>query len=161
MAAQVPGAPADVEMYSQSSTSIEISWSTPDNGGTPLTDYRIYSDQASNGASFVEIIPSTGLVNNYAINFGIAADSVYQFKVLAVNALGNSELSLASEGIRAATVPQTPSHPILVSATTSEIVIRWNEPAFDGGSAILFYSVYISTDSSDYQLYLDTLSGSE
>lgn len=77
MAAQVPGAPIDVLMHSQSATNIQISWSTPDNGGTPLTDYRIYSDQASNGASFVEIIPSTDLVNNYAIDFGISADSVY------------------------------------------------------------------------------------
>jgi hypothetical protein len=92
-------------MYSQSATSIQISWQTPDHGGTPITTYRIYSDQATNGVSFVEIVPSTSLVNIYSIDFGIASDSVYQFKVLAANALGNSDLSLASEAIRAATVP--------------------------------------------------------
>lgn len=90
-------------MYSQSATSIQISWLTPDNGGTPLTTYKIYSDQAT--YNFVEIVPSTGLVNTYTIDFGIAANSVYMFKVLAANALGNSELSIASEPIRAASVP--------------------------------------------------------
>ena len=54
---------------------------------------------------FVEIVPSTGLVNTYEIDFGITADLVYKFKVVAGNFVGNSELSLESDGIRAASVP--------------------------------------------------------
>jgi hypothetical protein len=44
MAAKVPNAPNNVHMTDQSATSIEITWERPDNGGTPLTTYTIYSD---------------------------------------------------------------------------------------------------------------------
>ena len=61
MAATVPNAVQEVTMVSQSATAIEIAWTTPDNGGTPLVTYKIYSDQAA--SDFIEIIPSTGVVN--------------------------------------------------------------------------------------------------
>jgi hypothetical protein len=35
----------------------------------------------SGGASFIEIVPSTGLVNKYVIDSGITADLLYIFKV--------------------------------------------------------------------------------
>ena len=110
-------------MTDQSATSIEITWERPDNGGTPLTTYTIYSDQATNGVTFTEIIASTGLVTTYVITDGIVTDSIYQFKVLATNVLGNGELSDASDPIRAASVPDQPDTPAKVSATTSEITI--------------------------------------
>jgi hypothetical protein len=81
MAATIPHAPFDVQMESQNATSIGIRWSTPDNGGTFLTTYKIFSDMNSGGASFIEIVPSTGLVNKYVIDSGITADLLYIFKV--------------------------------------------------------------------------------
>lgn len=79
MAATVPSAVQEVKMVSQSGTAIKIQWTTPDDGGTPLTTYKIYSDQATN--TFVEIIPSTGVVNTFTIDAGLVIDSVYRFKV--------------------------------------------------------------------------------
>jgi hypothetical protein len=144
-------------MDSQSATSIGIAWDTPDNGGTPLTSYKIYSDLATDGASYTEIIPSTGLVNSYLIDFSITADSVYRFKVLAVNVLGDSPLSPASDPIRAATVPSNLAQPQLVEATTSQVTISWLAPTYDGGSPVLFYSVYTSTGSAlNMQHHADT-----
>jgi hypothetical protein len=49
----------------------------PDNGGTALTTYTIYSDQASSGVTFTAIVASTGLVTSYIITDGIVMDSVY------------------------------------------------------------------------------------
>jgi hypothetical protein len=114
MAARVPNAPTNVQMSSQSSTAISISWEKPDNGGSPLTSYRIFSDQATDGTTFSEIVPSTGLTITFEIDFGISADFVYRFKVAAVNAVGVSELSVASDPIRAASVPQTPGQPVII-----------------------------------------------
>lgn len=81
MAATVPLPPYDLQMESQNATSIGIRWATPDNGGTFLTTYKIFSDMNSGGASFTEIVPSTGLVNKYVIDSGISADHLYMFKV--------------------------------------------------------------------------------
>lgn len=91
MAAKVPNAPTNVHMIDQSATMIEISWETPDNGGTPLTTFTIYSDQGTDGATFTEIVSSTGLVTTYAITDGIIEDSVYQFKVQASNVQGRGD----------------------------------------------------------------------
>jgi hypothetical protein len=81
MAARVPFPPLNVEMETQSASSISIKWETPNDGGTPLTTYKIYSDLATNGLSYSEIEPSTGLVNTYLISSGINVDQVYRFKV--------------------------------------------------------------------------------
>lgn len=82
MAAKIPNAPTNVHMTSQSATAITIGWEAPDNGGTPLTTYSIYSDGATNGLTWTEIIPSTGLVTTYQISDSfIVVDSVYMFKV--------------------------------------------------------------------------------
>jgi hypothetical protein len=67
---------------------------------------------SSNGLTFTEIIPSTGLVNTYLISSNINVDFVYQFKVQAFNALGAGEISEASAGIRAATIPFAPGQPV-------------------------------------------------
>jgi hypothetical protein len=71
-------------------------------------------------------------------------DSIYQFKVLATNVLGDGELSLASDPIRAASVPDQPDTPAKVSATTSEITIQWAAPNYNGGNSVTDYLVYIS-----------------
>jgi hypothetical protein len=114
----------------------------------------IYSDEASGGTAFVEIIPNTGLVNTYEITSGIVADSVYQFKVTAVNVQGESAQSIASNPIRAADKPSQPHMPVKVSATTSTITISWNAPTYNGGNALTDYSVYISTATNDNYVQL-------
>ena len=69
MAASVPDAPFDLTLVAQSPTANTISWSSPYNGGTPLTDYKIWWDGASGGdiSPFVEKEGSTGLVLEYTI----------------------------------------------------------------------------------------------
>lgn len=76
MAARVPNAPTSVSLVKQTAGYIEISWVTPDNGGTPLKTYNIYHDGATNGATFSEVVTSTGLVNQYIVT-SVVADSVY------------------------------------------------------------------------------------
>jgi hypothetical protein len=63
LAARVPFAPQNVIMISQSATSIVIAWDTPDNGGSPILTYKVFSDLATNGLTYAEIVASTGLVN--------------------------------------------------------------------------------------------------
>jgi hypothetical protein len=62
-----------------------------------------------------------------------------------VNALGDGALSDPSPGIRAATEPSAPGTPVKVSATTSNIVIQWAAPSYNGGTSLTLYSVYVTT----------------
>jgi Fibronectin type III domain len=77
IAGRVPTAPINVRLLSQNATSITIVWTTPDNGGSPITTYKIFSDSNSNGVTFTEIISSTGLVNNFTLTVGIVTNLAY------------------------------------------------------------------------------------
>ena len=78
MAAQVPSAPTNVVMVTQSATQIQISWQVSDNGGTPLLTYRIYSNGGTGGSTFSQIVPDIGgTASTYTITSGIVTDQVY------------------------------------------------------------------------------------
>lgn len=55
-----------------------------------MLTYKIYSNGGTGGSSFSEIVPDIGsTAPTYTITSNIVTDQVYQFKVLAVNALGD------------------------------------------------------------------------
>lgn len=149
MAAAVPDVPLLPTLVSQSATTIEIAWVEPYDGGTPVTNYKIWWDNASGGlpATFVEKIGSTGNVLTFEIDSGIITDSVYQISVKAVNVIGGSDLSPAIT-VRAASVPVAPAAPtknsvVHADATTTAITIDWLAPTYDGGNDVTGYSVYM------------------
>lgn len=59
MAASVPSAPSSFSTVAQSTTSITISWTEPDNGGTAITDYEIDWDQGSQTNSWTSLVTTT------------------------------------------------------------------------------------------------------
>ena len=70
---------------------------------------------------------------------GVTPGENYSFKVLATNAVGESLLSLATT-IKAATVPDAPSKPVLVDQQPSYIEFNWNTP-YDGYDSIIDYRI--------------------
>lgn len=67
----------------------------------------------------------------------------YKFRVLAINRVGESDLSAFSDVIVAATVPARPDQPRLVSATSTSITLEFDKVSDNGGSAISNYNLYI------------------
>lgn len=73
----------------------------------------------------------------------VVAGKTYSFKISAVNIVGEGNLSSSIE-IIAAYLPSTPPTPTYVSADSSpQITIQWGAPAYDGGSPIVNYRVYM------------------
>jgi titin len=81
-------------------------------------------------------------VTQYTISTNIITDSVYQFAVKAVNVIGSSDLS-SEIAIRAAQAPDAPAAPVKQSSTLTSITIQWSAPAYNGGSAVTGYRVYM------------------
>lgn len=79
MAAAVPDPPLDLTLVSQGPTAITIKWTPPYNGGTDLSNYKIWWDNASGGATstFIEKEGSTGLVTQFTIQTNIVTNNVY------------------------------------------------------------------------------------
>ena len=107
MAAQVPDAPTDLEATHSSDTSITIEWNDPGaDGGSPVTDFKIYWNAGVDNGNFVLLQDTNFGFNTFTKQGdGITADSYYEFKVVAVNAVGDSSPSLKTR-IIVASVPE-------------------------------------------------------
>ncbi|MFN2455015.1 MAG: PKD domain-containing protein [Pyrinomonadaceae bacterium] len=88
----VPGSP--LATATSDSTGVHLAWSEPDNGGTPITGYRVY--RRTDGSTQKTLLADVGTYRNYD---DPSADpgANYFYTVTAVNAVGESPLSDCSE----------------------------------------------------------------
>jgi hypothetical protein len=88
--------------------SLSISWVAPSNGGDSITDYKVYWDQAMD--TYIVIGSSTAGLTNFVKALaadGSNAGKTYNFKISALNSVGESPLSDAY-AVVASTIPDPP-----------------------------------------------------
>jgi len=123
---------------------IRISWNIPYDGGSPILGYTILFDGGV--GSFAPLAPTVTdpLVTTYditSVDHGIVAGTVYQFEVLAVNAVGQSSPS-SPVSIRAATISSEPINLHVISSSFNSITFGWSAPLDSGGTPVIDYKVY-------------------
>lgn len=120
-------------------TGLVVSFSTPANGGVPITNYDYSTDGGDtwatrSPASTVSPLMITGLTNG----------TTYSVAVRAVNSVGNGPASGVVDG----TPRTTPGTPSIVGGTIvgvgGDLDVDFTAPTSDGGSSILTYQY--STD---------------
>jgi hypothetical protein len=117
---------------------MEIRWQEPNDGGSNITHYTVEWDEGRGNDQFYHLGETEGYTT---FEVGIHNSAYYEggeqyiFRVLATNAVGESEWSIESEAIIAAEVPTKPTQPELVERTREHITIRWSVES-DGGSQI-------------------------
>lgn len=117
LAAIAPTAPINLLRVASNDSLLTFSWSPPvDNGGIPVTDYQVMWDYGNSGTSYVTIATTTSGLLQYTKSSDLIRGETYNFKVMAVNAVGISVPSSALALI-AAQEPLTPNAPIKVSAS--------------------------------------------
>jgi alpha-tubulin suppressor-like RCC1 family protein len=96
--AVIPSAPREVRWISRDMSSVSLSWSAPaDDGGTPVSDYRIqYSDDGVDWTTFNDGISA----GTQATVSGLRSGTTYEFRVAAI-----SEPGLGLFGTTAAVTP--------------------------------------------------------
>ena len=111
-------------------------------GGSPITDYKVYYDNAL-GGSFFELAETTNPDLYYTL-MTVEPGLSYRFKITALNAVGES-LKSSEVAIIASSLPSIPGTPQKVSADDSpQITIQWSIPDYDGGSDIVSYKIYMN-----------------
>jgi hypothetical protein len=100
----VPGIPTSLSASAVSSTQIGLSWSAPayDGNGT-ITGYQIERKVAA--GFFATLVADTGDTDTTYEDTGLTAETLYAYRVSAINAIGTSSASTEAS----ATTPKTPT----------------------------------------------------
>jgi Ca2+-binding RTX toxin-like protein len=140
VAATVPAAPTGVSA-SPGIRSATVRWTAPaPDGGPPVTEYRV---QVRTGTTVVTTITGIAPTATSTVVTGLANGTAYNFRVRAVNGIGNSPLSAASATVTTPGLPGAPPAVVATSGAAGGAVtasVTWGAAA-PNGSAITGYVV--------------------
>src|SRR5439155_1707476 len=141
-----PGAPRDLGAVAGDAT-VALAWSSPSSdGGSTITNYKVYRGTISGQLSFLATLPNVLSYTDSAVTNG----QTYYYKVTAVNAVGEGPRSNDASGTP--TSSQTvPAPPRQLNATPgdAQITLTWLAPSSDGRSPITGYTIYRGTNSGN------------
>lgn len=139
--ATVPGAPSATAVGIAGGA--ELSWTTPDSGGSTIIGYNVYRGNRPGGEGTQPVAQL--VAGNSFVDSGLASGTTYYYTVSAVNGVGEGppspEVSATSA---AASVPAAPV--VTAAGQTQAAHLSWTPPA-DGGSTLTGYKVYRATVS--------------
>lgn len=127
-----PGAPSTPIVTAVQDSTIVLSWSAGPNNGSPVTSYTVHGAQGFSRSCASTTCTIAGLTN----------DVEYSFTVTAVNGIGESDASGASESARPDARPDAPGQPE-VAFGDSSLSVSWQVPG-SRGSAVTSYTVRLS-----------------
>jgi titin len=132
------------------SSSVLVEWNAPhDNGGSRITGYIVEYREIDH---FRWLRAGTTDAYTLALEFGrLREGHEYLFRVIAVNAVGESdpvEVDMAIRPLREREPPSSPGGPLVVTDVHKHsMTLTWQPPASDGGAPITGYIVEIRDTS--------------
>jgi len=128
-----PAAPTGVTAVAQSVSSIRVSW----NPVPGATSYRVYYGTSSLS---ITILVNSTITDTFYEHTGLAANTTYHYRVVAVNGAGDSDYS---SSVSATTRINSPTGVSATAQSTSSISVSWNP--LSGATS---YKVYYTTGNS-------------
>lgn len=141
---EVPEQPKNLRINLQQSRSLQLTWSQPFAGNSPIEEYIIQYKPISHLWQSAEKISVTGAQSLINIDNLHPATS-YHTRIAAVNKLGTSEFS---EMVQVTTLEEVPSGPPQnvhgEAKSSTEILIHWDAPEKDewNGNLLGYYVGY-------------------
>jgi hypothetical protein len=121
---------------------IQVSWTVPPDGGSPIDGYDLLRGTASGGETY---LASTDPTQTSYVDTAVTSGTTYYYEAVAVNAVGDSEPS--NEVGAAPYIPSVPQPPVISGTGGDQMVqLAWPAPA-DGGLPITGYNIYKGTRS--------------
>ena len=143
----VPGAPTSLTATASGTTTINLSWTAPaDGGGSAITGYRI--EVSPNGtSSWTNRVATTGNTNTTYAHTGLSAGTTRHYRVSAINSVGTGAASNV-DNATTTTVPGAPTSLTATASGTTTINLDWTAPSDNGGSAITGYRIEVSPNGT-------------
>lgn len=134
---QVTGLVATASIASE----IDLSWTAPYNGGSPITGYKIERESPV-GGGWSTLVSNTGNTNTTYSDTGLEQDTQYNYRVSAINTIGiGTPSSEASDTTGKCQKPSKVENAGATSIHPNSIGLSWSEPLDDGGCPILGYEI--------------------
>jgi len=143
-----PGQPRDLSAIPGNGL-VTLTWTAPlSNGGSPITSYSITNNYSEGTVTFLTAVSATvsGLTNKS-----------YDFSLVAITAVGNSQTPAIYNGVIPFTTPSAPTG-ILATAGNAKVDLSWNS-AISNGSTITNYRIEISGNLSTWATFATVSSG--
>src|SRR5262249_20484531 len=134
-----------------SSSTVSLSWSAPaSDGGSAITNYRIYRGTTSGGES---LLTTAGNVTSYT-DTTLTNGTTYYNDVAEGKAVGTGGPPNGRYR-NPATAPGAPTIPT-ATAGSGSVALAWSAPASNGGTPITGYRIYRGTTSGGESLLTTT-----
>jgi len=140
---ELPGAPSAPEVNDVTKESCVLTWTPPESdGGTEITGYLV---ERSTGQSARWIRVTKDPVPDATLTVtDLIEDNEYEFRVIAINKVGEGPCGPKSGIIKAKDPwekPSKPDAPEIKKVAKTSVTLSWKPPSSDGGSAIFNYVV--------------------
>jgi fibronectin type 3 domain-containing protein len=148
-APSVPGLPVNLTV-NRSGHGLALAWERPVSNGT--MDIERYNVYRGGSQDFLSKIAEVVEPKYYDLD--VVRGQTYFYAVSAINALGEGKKCLAVMSLFPQIEPMAPQNYSVVS-NSGYVALKWEAPAEDGGSAVLFYRIYRGADKSSMRPYAD------
>jgi hypothetical protein len=141
-----PMAPSNVTI-SNGTTGIFLKWDPPEDiGGSPILFYKVAIGIEREGILHWRYIntPTSEYVDNL-----VEIGNTYHYRVSAVNSIGESSQTETKSGT-CLSEPTEP-HSLMITEGDSNIILSWLEPDSSGGTDILGYHLFRSSEGNDFE----------
>ena len=123
-----------------------MTWTAPaDDGGSPITGYKIQAVNPSDGAAMGAPVVVGGTATSGDVTGLLNDGTQYAFTVTATNAVGDGAVSDRSNTVTPAGAATPPGAPTIGAAVAGprQATVNWTAPASNGGTAITQYEVRV------------------
>ena len=149
----VPGQVSQPTVSSAGTGSLNVSWSKPSTGNSPITDYDIQYRKSGSSVWASWSHSDTSLTATIA---SLDPNETYEVQVRAENSVGEGPWSLSDTGITQAGVPDQVTGVYLVRGRATWITIAWSQPNSNGQSITDYDIQYRRVDRSTWISYAHT-----
>ena len=141
-----PGTPSTslVAPTGPDSTKVNVSWSAPDNRGSPITGYTL---QIATNSNFTQNVYSFAISGTSATVINLGYNTTWYFRVRATNGVGTGPYSSAASRTTGANVPDAPIIGNVTNVTPVTADVSWSPPPSDNGSTVTGYDVQLATNA--------------
>ena len=124
-------------------TTIDLSWTAPDDGGSAITKYVIVVAKAGDTKPFITIDDIEPTTRSYTVT-GLTASTSYNISIRAENDRGRGDdglfvpITLTTDAL---TAPAAPTGLTATADGRTKIKLTWTAPSDNGGAAITGYKI--------------------